>query len=107
MMKVMFKGHKSGFNVTGSNEAIPNEMGPPMTKFMGRGGLPEGPLKRYPGAVADIDDGNRRLAKTQHGEGMDDGVRFTGAPNGFSTHRGSKAKSPGMRGRSAMKDNKK
>ncbi len=73
-----FKGQKTGFNPTGSNDCVPNEMGPPSTKFMGRGGVPEGSLKRYPGAVADIDGGNRRLAKTKHGEGEGSGVNFKG-----------------------------
>ena len=53
-------------------------MGPPTTKFMGRGGLPEGGLKRYPGAVADIGMGNRRMAKSVHGDGDGSGTRFSG-----------------------------
>ena len=73
-----FKGTKTGFNRTGSNECVPNEMGPPATKFTGRGGLPEGPLKRYPGAVADTSMGNRRLAKAAHGDGDGSGTRFMG-----------------------------
>lgn len=71
-----FKGHKTGFNPTGSNECSPNEMGPPKTKFCGRGALPDGPLKRYPGAVADIDGGNRRLSKANHGDGGGSGTSF-------------------------------
>lgn len=78
-----FCGHKTGFNPTGKNECTPNFMGPPATKFTGRGGLPEGPLKRYPGATADISSGNRRLAKSDHGSGDGDGVRYTGSPSGF------------------------
>jgi hypothetical protein len=74
----IFKGLKTGFNRTGSNSAAPNEMGPPTTKFTGRGGVPEGPLKRYPGAVADIGGGNRRLAKSNHGDGGGSGTRFDG-----------------------------
>ena len=73
-----FKGLKTGFNKTGSNDCVPNEMGPPSTKFTGRGGVPEGSLKRYPGAVADIGMGNRRLAKSRHGEGEGSGTRFSG-----------------------------
>lgn len=72
-----FCGRKTGFNPTGDNMAVPNEMGPPATKFGGRAAVPTGPLKRYPGAVADISGGNRRLAKAKHGEGVDDGVSFT------------------------------
>lgn len=73
-----FKGQKTGFNPTGSNDCVPNPMGPPTTKFMGRGGLPEGGLKRYPGAVADIGMGNRRMAKSVHGDGDGSGTRFSG-----------------------------
>lgn len=82
-----FKGMKTGFNKTGSNECCPNFMGPPATKFTGRGGVPEGPLKHYPGVVADIGGGNRRLAKSNHGEGGGSGTRFSGSPSGFSRGR--------------------
>lgn len=64
-----FKGHKTGFNKTGSNDCVPNAMGPPATKFGGRPAVPAGPLKHYPGGVANISEGNRRLAKAQHGDG--------------------------------------
>lgn len=73
-----FKGHKTGFNRTGSNKCVPNEMGPPDTKFGGRGAVPDGQLKRYPGATADISGGNRRLAKAKHSEGEGSGVSFGG-----------------------------
>lgn len=82
-MSTRFRGHKTGFNKTGSNECVPNEMGPPDTKFGGRGGVPEGPLKRFPGAVADTSGGNRRLAKSRHGEGDGSGTRYSGSPSGF------------------------
>jgi len=82
-----FKGMKTGFNKTGSNECCPNMTGPPATKFGGRPAVPAGPLKRYPGAVADIDGGNRRLAKSNHGEGGGSGTRFSGSPSGFSRGR--------------------
>jgi hypothetical protein len=82
-----FKGHKTGFNPKGSNDTTPNDMGPPATKFMGRGGLPEGPLKRYPGAVADISNGNRRLSKSGHGDGGGSGTSFGGSPSGFNRGR--------------------
>lgn len=69
-----FKGMKTGFNKTGSNKCVPNEMGPPATKFGGRPAVPAGPLKRYPGAAADISGGNRRLAKSNHGDGGGSGT---------------------------------
>lgn len=79
-----FKGMKTGFNRTGSNDCNPNPSGPPSTQFKGRGGLPEGGLKRYPGAVADTSNGNRRLAKSNHGDGGGSGTRFSGRRSGFN-----------------------
>lgn len=64
-----FRGHKTGFNKTGSNSCNPNPSGPPATKFTGRGGVPEGGLKHYPGAVAETSSGNRRLSKSTYGDG--------------------------------------
>lgn len=78
-----FKGHKTGFNPSGSNDVTPNREGPPKTKFVGRGGLPEGGLKRYPGITEDVSAGNRRLARSKHGDGGGSGVVFNGSPNGF------------------------
>lgn len=72
-----FTGKKTGFNSTGSNECCPNMSGPPKTKFMGRGGVPEGRLKHYPGAVADVSGGNRRLSKSNHGDGGGSGTSFS------------------------------
>ena len=77
-MSTSFCGHRTGFNPTGENTTVPNEFGPPKTKFSGRGALPAGPLKRYPGEVADIEDKNRRLAKSHHGEGESSGTVFRG-----------------------------
>src|ERR1700733_13626208 len=74
-----FRGHKTGFNPSGSNDCNPNEFGPPKTKFGGRPAVPAGPLKRYPGAVADVSSGNRRAAKAQHGEGESSGTVFRGS----------------------------
>lgn len=71
-----FKGHKTGFNKTGSNDCVPNGMGPPKTKFGGRPAVPAGPLKRYPGEVANISTGNRRMAKSKHGDGGGSGTTF-------------------------------
>ena len=82
-MSTRFRGLKTGFNKTGSNDCVPNEMGPPATKFGGRPAVPAGPLKRYPGAVANTSGGNRRLAKSDHGEGDGSGTRFSGSPSGF------------------------
>jgi hypothetical protein len=78
-----FKGRKTGFNPTGNNSCVPNEFGPPKTKFGGRPAVPAGPLKRHPGAVADVSGGNRRLAKAMHGEGSGSGVTFKGRQTGF------------------------
>ena len=66
-----FKGHITGFKPGKSNDCDPNPLGPPTTKFGGRPGVPAGPFKYFPGPTADIDDGNRRLAKVRHG--ADDG----------------------------------
>lgn len=79
-----YKGHKTGFNKSGSNNVTPNPSGPPATKFCGRGGMPEGPLKRYPGGAAETSNGNRRLAKTGVGDGGGSGTSFmTTGGNGF------------------------
>lgn len=72
-----FKGRKTGFNKTGSNMTDPNPSGPPATKFTGRGAVPGGPLKHYPGGAASIDNGNRRLAKSGVGAGDGCGTRFS------------------------------
>jgi hypothetical protein len=72
-----FKGQKTGFNPKGSNDCCPNPMGPPSTKFGGRPAVPAGQFKRYPGAVADIEGGNRRLAKSNHGDGGGSGTSFS------------------------------
>lgn len=80
-----FKGHKTGFKPGDSNDCTPNFMGPPATKFGGRPAVPAGPLKRFPGPVANADVGNRRLAKAKHGEDGGSGTNFcsTGG-NGFA-----------------------
>lgn len=85
-MGTRFKGggNKTGFNPSGSNDVTPNFMGPPKTKFTGRGAVPSGELKGYPGAVADIEGGNRRLAKANHGEGSGAGTRFSGRRTAFN-----------------------
>ena len=83
-MGTTYKGKKTGFNKSGGNDVTPNMMGPPATKFTGRGGVPEGPLKRFPGAVAQTSNGNRRLAKANHGDGGGSGTKFcTTGGNGF------------------------
>ncbi len=96
-MSTKFCGHKTGFNPSGGyQDAVPNEMGPPSTKFGGRPAVPAGPLKRYPGAAADISGGNRRLAKARHGHGEGDGsggVTYSGHPSAFNMGGGSTGKS--------------
>lgn len=83
-----FCGHKTGFNPSGENTVTPNESGPPKTKFTGRGGVPDGPLKYYPSGVGEISDGNRRLAKHKHGDGGGSGTRFdTTGGNAFGRGR--------------------
>lgn len=76
-MTTTFKGLKTGFNKTGSNACDPNPMGPPTTKFGGRPAVPAGALKRYPGVVADASTGNRRLSKSNHGDGGGSGTRIS------------------------------
>lgn len=78
-----FRGRKTAFNPSGSNDVTPNCDGPSKTKFKGRGGLPEGALGHYPGIVDDVSAGNRRLARSKHGDGGGSGVVFNGSPNGF------------------------
>lgn len=77
-MPTKFKGHRTGFNPTGSNAAIPNELGAPKTTFSGRGAVPKGGFKRFPGAVADVEGGNRRLSKSKHGDGGGSGTTYSG-----------------------------
>jgi hypothetical protein len=87
-MSTKFCGHKTGFNPKGQNDITPNPSGPPATKFGGRPAVPAGPLKRYPGGVASIDDGNRRLAKSNVGEGGGSGTNFcTTGGNAFGRGR--------------------
>lgn len=66
-MSTRFSGHKTGFKPGKSNDCCPNMSGPPTTKFGGRPSVPAGPLKRYPGGAAAVDNGNRRLAKAKVG----------------------------------------
>jgi hypothetical protein len=110
-MGTRFCGHKTGFNPTGENDITPNFMGPPATKFGGRPAVPRGPLKRFPGATADISSGNRRLAKSKHGDGGGDGVTYRGS-TAFGNREGgmrSGRKPGGMDGKRSrsMADNKK
>lgn len=76
-MSTKFCGHKTGFNPMGNNDINPNPMGPPKTKFTGRGAVPEGQLKRFPGGTAATENGNRRLAKSNVGDGGGSGTRFS------------------------------
>lgn len=54
-----------------------------VTNWSGRGVLPQGKLKKYPGAAGAISSGNRRLAKAKHGTGGGSGTSFCGK-NAFS-----------------------
>jgi hypothetical protein len=110
-MGTRFCGHRTGFNPTGENDITPNFMGPPATKFGGRPAVPAGPLKRYPGAAADISSGNRRLAKSNQGEGDGSGTVFKGTTAFGNMERGTRSgrKPGGMGGmrKSDMRDDKK
>lgn len=77
MTKFKSGGNKIGFNPSGVNDCVPNPSGPPKTKFSGRGSVPGGKLKRYPGAVANTSGGNSRLSKSSHGDGDGSGVNFS------------------------------
>lgn len=90
-MGTRFKGHKTAFNPGGNNDVTPNYMGEPVTNFKGRGAVPDGKLKRYPGAVAGADGSNRRYAKAQHGDGGGSGVNFC-TTTAFGKSRGSGGK---------------
>lgn len=59
-----------------------------VTKWSGRGVLPAGRLKNYPGETGKISGGNRRLAKASYGTG-DGGVYFKGT-NAFTKGKGKK-----------------
>lgn len=103
-----FCGKKTGFNPKGSNDTNPNPMGPPATEFMGRGAVPDGKLKNYPGVVADTSMGNRRLSKSNHGDGGAGSTSFQTSTAFGSGERGMKMpKTKTMSGRGAMKMNKK
>ena len=56
------------------------------TTYKGKVGMPKGKLQRYPSAVADISGGNRRLSKSNHGDGGGSGVSMRGT-NAFSKGR--------------------
>lgn len=105
-----FKGMKTGFNKTGNNDCDPNPMGPPTTKFTGRGGVPEGPLKHFPGPAADISMSNRRTAKGRHAEGDGSSTRYS-TTTAFGTTRAGKRSGGSPKGdgtgRKAMGMNKK
>jgi hypothetical protein len=53
------------------------------TSWGGRGVLPKGKLKRYPGAAGGADVGSRRLARSNYGDGGGSGTSFCGK-NAFS-----------------------
>jgi hypothetical protein len=108
-METRFCGHKTGFNPTGENTCDPNKLGPPTTTFGGRPAVPAGPLKYYPGEVANISTGNRRLAKSHHGEGDACATVFKGSSAfGNGGPKASSGRKPGgMRGGKNMEMNRK
>lgn len=92
-MGTKFKGRKTAFNPSGSNDVTPNFSGAPTTDFKGRGGVPSGKLTRYPSGVANIDGMNRRLGKALHGDGDGSGVDYrTNTVFGSKRVGGSKAR---------------
>lgn len=110
-MSTKFCGHKTGFNPSGENVDTPNAMGAPDTVFKGRGAVPDGKLKHYPGAVANIANGNRRASKASHGDGGGSSTVFR-SNNAFGKTMGSGKKSGGSpagdgKGRGAVKAGKK
>lgn len=60
-----FKGRKTAFNNSGAP-----------TKFKGRSGLPTGAMKT-PDAVANISGSNRRVTKSNVGDGGGGGTHFS------------------------------
>jgi hypothetical protein len=83
-MSAKIRGHRSGFNPTGSNDCVPyfDEI---KTKFGGRPAVPKGPLD-VPKGLADIETSNRRMAKAVVGEGGRHHTSFDGT-NAFSRGR--------------------
>jgi len=77
-----FRGHKTGFNRTGSNDVTPMLDGS-ATEFYGRGAVPSGKLE-VPKGLASIDTaGNRRMAKAIVGHADGHKASFSGT-NAFS-----------------------
>lgn len=72
-------------SVNAFGDSAGDDMSKHVTNWCGnKTGMPKGKLKRYPGAVGDIDDGNRRLAKAKHGTGGGSGTTFRKGMNAFS-----------------------
>lgn len=70
-----FKGHRTGFNPRGSNDAMPGSAKP--TKYTGRGALPDS-MKYGADGAANISGSNRRVAKGNMGDGGGSGTRYCG-----------------------------
>lgn len=68
-----------------------DDMSKHATKWSGRGVLPQGKLKNYPGETGNISGGSRHLAKAKYGAGSGSGVFFKGF-NAFSKGTGKKGK---------------
>lgn len=79
-----FKGKKTGFNKTGSNDCNPNPSGPPATEFKGRGAVPAGKLKHFPGSTANISNSNRKVARSEYGTGDGSSTRYSGRRSAFN-----------------------
>jgi hypothetical protein len=79
-MGTRYCGLKNGFNRTGDNDVTPMLEGA-STKYMGRGALPKKLM--VPNGFAEIDDGNRRLAKSRGGDGGGMGTSMRGT-NAFT-----------------------
>jgi len=104
-MGTRFCGHKTAFNPGGDNDVDPNPLGPSTTNYKGRGAVPAGVMKRHAGQTADISGGNRRTARSAHGDGGGSGTVFHGFGAFGNRERGagSGRKPGGMGGR--RKDN--
>jgi hypothetical protein len=72
---------KNTVNAFGNSSG--DDMQKHVTSWGGRGAMPKGKLKNYPGEVANISTGNRRLAKAKYGTGGKSVTGFCGT-NAFS-----------------------
>lgn len=66
---------KNSVNAFGNSAG--DDMSKHITQWKGRGVVAKGKIQNYPGEVANISTGNRRLAKAKHGAGSG-GTAFCG-----------------------------